>query len=42
MSGSQLVVDGSLGPLRVEVMALGERGVVMTVIPLNKAQEKAP
>lgn len=50
VSGSQLVVDGSLGPLRVEVMALGERGVVMTVIPLNKepvkaqvkAQEKAP
>lgn len=41
ISGSQLVVDGSLGPLRVEVMALGERGVVMTVISLNKAQEKA-
>lgn len=41
VNGSQLVVDGSLGPLRVEVMALGERGVVMTVIPLNKAQEKA-
>ena len=41
VSGSQLVVDGSLGALRVEVMALGERGVVMTVIPLSKAQEKA-
>lgn len=41
VNGSQLVVDGSLGPLRVEVMALGERGVVMTVIPLNKDQEKA-
>lgn len=34
-SGSGLVVDGSLGPMRIEVMALGERGVVMTVIPLH-------
>ena len=42
VSGSQLVVDGSLGPLRVEVMALGDRGVVMTVIPLNKADGKNP
>lgn len=38
------VVEGVLGPMRVEVMALGERGVVMTVIPLlpqeaEKAQE---
>lgn len=36
-SGSGLVVDGSLGPMRIEVMALGERGVVMTVIPLSSA-----
>ncbi len=28
------VIEGALGPMRVEVMALGERGVVMTVIPL--------
>lgn len=34
-NGSGLVVDGSLGPMRIEVMALGERGVVMTVIPLG-------
>ena len=33
-SGSGLVVDGSLGSMRIEVMALGERGLVMTVIPL--------
>lgn len=33
--GNQLVVNGSSGPMRVEVMALGERGVVMTVIPLQ-------
>ncbi len=37
-SGSGLVVDGSLGPMRIEVMALGERGVVMTVIPLQAPQ----
>jgi FixJ family two-component response regulator len=34
-AGGGLVVDGSLGPMRIEVMALGERGVVMTVIPLH-------
>jgi len=34
-SGNGLTVDGSLGPLRIEVMALGDRGVVMTVIPLS-------
>jgi N-acyl-L-homoserine lactone synthetase len=33
--GNQLVVDGACGPMRVEVMALGDRGVVMTVIPLQ-------
>jgi response regulator RpfG family c-di-GMP phosphodiesterase len=38
VNGNQLVVDGSLGPMRVEVMALGERGVVMTVIPLAPAR----
>ncbi len=35
VSGNGLVVNGSLGPMRIEVMALGERGVVMTVIPLG-------
>ncbi|MBA3699178.1 MAG: response regulator [Planctomycetes bacterium] len=33
--GNALVVDGSLGQFRIEVMALGERGMVMTVIPLG-------
>jgi response regulator RpfG family c-di-GMP phosphodiesterase len=28
------VIDGELGPMRFEVMALGERGVVLTAIPL--------
>ena len=37
VSGTGLVVNGSLGPMRIEVMALGERGVVMTVIPLGTA-----
>lgn len=35
LGGRQLVVEGALGRMRIEVMALGERGVVMTVIPLN-------
>ncbi len=35
MNGNQMVVDGALGAMRVEVMALGDRGVVMTVIPLQ-------
>lgn len=29
------VIDGDLGPMRFEVMALGDRGVVLTVIPLS-------
>lgn len=33
--GNGLVVDGSLGPLRIDVMALGGRGMVLTVIPLG-------
>lgn len=33
--GNALVVDGSLGQFRIEVMPLGERGMVMTVIPLG-------
>lgn len=33
-SGGRVVV-GALGPMRIEVMALGERGVVMTAIPLH-------
>ncbi len=40
--GNQLVVDGSCGPMRVEVMALGERGVVMTVIPLGAPASSFP
>jgi DNA-binding NtrC family response regulator len=40
--GNQLVVDGSCGPMRVEVMALGERGVVMTVIPLGAPASSLP
>jgi DNA-binding NtrC family response regulator len=40
--GNQLVVDGSCGPMRVEVMALGERGVVMTVIPLGTPASSLP
>lgn len=40
--GNQLVVDGSFGPMRVEVMALGERGVVMTVIPLGAPASSLP
>lgn len=41
-SGNGLVVDGSLGSMRIEVMALGERGVVMTVIPLATVTGEAP
>lgn len=37
VSGNGLVVNGSLGPMRIEVMALGDRGVVMTVILLGTA-----
>jgi CheY-like chemotaxis protein len=40
--GNQLVVDGALGRMRIEVMALGERGVVMTVIPLSASPEGTP
>ena len=36
--GNPVLVDGALGPMRLEVIALGDRGVVMTVIPLNPAQ----
>jgi response regulator RpfG family c-di-GMP phosphodiesterase len=36
--GNPVVVDGALGAMRLEVIALGDRGVVMTVIPLNPVQ----
>jgi hypothetical protein len=35
------VVEGAFGPMRIEVMALGERGVVMTVIPLQPPEAPA-
>jgi hypothetical protein len=38
VNGDPVMVDGTLGPMRLEVIALGERGVVMTVIPLHPAQ----
>lgn len=41
-NGNGLVVDGSLGPLRIEVMALGGRGVVLTVIPLGTTPGTLP
>jgi len=36
--GNPVMMDGALGPMRLEVIALGDRGVVMTVIPLNPVQ----
>lgn len=41
-NGTGLVVDGSLGPLRIEVMALGGSGVVLTVIPLGTTPGSPP
>jgi response regulator RpfG family c-di-GMP phosphodiesterase len=35
IGGNSVIHDDTIGPLRVEVVALGERGVVMTVIPLQ-------
>lgn len=39
--GSSLVVRGEFGPLRFEVMSLGDRGLVMTAIPVD-AVDTAP
>jgi response regulator RpfG family c-di-GMP phosphodiesterase len=35
IAGNPMMVNGAHGPMRLEVISLGERGVVMTVIPLN-------
>jgi CheY-like chemotaxis protein len=36
--GSSLMVHGPLGPMRFEVMSLGDRGLVMTAIPLDQSE----
>ena len=37
--GSSLMVHGPLGPMRFEIMSLGDRGLVMTAIPLDQSEE---
>jgi response regulator RpfG family c-di-GMP phosphodiesterase len=42
LGGKSVIYDEEIGPLRVEVVALGERGVVMTVIPLQATLGTTP
>jgi CheY-like chemotaxis protein len=36
------VVDGPAGAMRIEVMQLGQRGIIMTMIPLETTDKMAP